>query len=243
MREPRLFVDIELRPGMSLELPAASVRHAAQVLRLRSGDPVRLFNGLGGEFTAQIDTFNKMRLSARIGEHYPIERESPLRIVLGQGISRGERMDYTIQKAVELGVQRIVPLSTERSMVKLDAERAAKRHAHWHNVILSASEQCGRNTIAELGEVTALQTWLEDASQPLTRVVLRGDAGTSLNAISVNNSAVLLAGPEGGLATTEWAAAEAAGFHSVSLGPRVLRTETAAVAAISALQTLFGDFR
>ena len=199
MREPRLFVDIDLRPGASLDLPEASVRHAAQVLRLRRGDPVRLFNGQGGEFSAQIDTAAKKRLTVRVGEHHRVERESPLRIVLGQGISRGERMDYTIQKAVELGVQRIVPIVTDRSMVKLDAERAAKRHTHWHHVILSACEQCGRNTIPELGEVAPLATWLADPQHPATRLVLRGDAATPLNATTGGDDVALLAGPEGGV--------------------------------------------
>ena len=242
MREPRLFVDTDLCSGESLELPQTSARHASQVLRLRRGDPIRLFNGRGGEFSAEITNSSKKHLTVHIGEHHVIERESLLPLVLGQGISRGERMDYTIQKGVELGVQRIVPIVTERSMVKLDAERAVKRRAHWYDMVLGACEQCGRNRISELGEVTPLQTWLAE-TQPATRLLLRGDAATPLAEIAIADVVVLLAGPEGGLANAECAAAEAAGYQSVSLGPRILRTETAALAAISALQILAGDFR
>jgi 16S rRNA (uracil1498-N3)-methyltransferase len=186
---------------------------------------------------------SKSAVTLTVGEPRTVDRESPIAIVLAQGISSGERMDYTVQKAVELGIRSIQPLSTERSVVRLSAERAAKRVAHWQGVAIAACEQCGRNRVPEVLPVAAYTRWL--ASTPIDALRLTLSPGASLRLQALQRSAphiVLLVGPEGGLAPRELQDAEAAGFASVRLGPRVLRTETAALAAIAAMQTLWGDF-
>ncbi len=244
MRKSRFFIDQTLESGTELGLEDADAHHGLHVLRLRSGDRVVLFNGRGGEFSGEILNTSKDRMIVAIGEYQPIDRESGLKVDLAQSVSRGERMDYTIQKAVELGASNIIPLLTERTTVKLDKQRAEKRYAHWHNIITSACEQCGRNTIPGLTSVQTLNGWLADQhNSPNTRLVLRGNAQTNLTNIAIHEAVTLLIGPEGGLSPDELHAAETAGFTSVRLGERILRTETAALATLSALQTLHGDFR
>jgi 16S rRNA (uracil1498-N3)-methyltransferase len=203
---------------------------------------VTLFNGDGAEYDAVIDAAAKRAVSVRIGQRHAAARESTLEIVLGQALSGGERMDYTIQEAVELGVGAIHPLAAARSVVRLDAERAAKRVAHWQSVVISACEQCGRNCVPPVAAVAPLDAWLARRGAPL-RLLLSPGAETRLRDLPAPAGAVeLLAGPEGGFTPEEEARARAGGCLPVRLGPRVLRTETAAVAALAAMQTLWGDF-
>lgn len=242
MPTPRFYIPQSLAEGMQLALPAAAAHHAARVLRLDSGDAVTLFNGQGGEFTARIAAIGKRDVEVEIGRHDPIERESPLTVTLVQAISSGERMDLTIQKAVELGVTRIVPVESERSVVRLQGERARKRLEHWRQVVVSACEQCGRNRVPEVHAIASLADWLATANPDVRRWVLWPGADTVLRDLPWPAAEIeILVGPEGGFTDPEHAAARRAGYLPVRLGPRVLRTETAAPAVLAALQALWGD--
>lgn len=244
MRIPRIYRPGPLAAGQEIELDGQAAVHLSKVLRLRAGDGLRLFNGEGGEFAATLLAVG--RRTARIGvtEFVAREVESPLRLVLAQGVSRGERMDYTVQKAVELGVAHIQPLATTRTVVNLDGERREKRRAHWQGVVVAACEQSGRNRLPAVAEVATLEAWLQgQGGTPGLRLVLHHRATRSLADLPLPTGPVtLLIGPEGGLAPAEIEAAQAAGFQPLCLGPRVLRTETAGVAALAVLQWLWGDF-
>jgi 16S rRNA (uracil1498-N3)-methyltransferase len=243
MRISRIHHPAPLSSGGRVELSSSAANHVARVLRLAVGAPLILFNGEGGEFDATLDAVDKRRAVARIGAFHNIEREPPLRIWLAQGVSRGERMDYTIQKAVELGVSRIVPLFTEHCGVQLDGDRLEKRVRHWQGVAVGACEQCGRNRIPQINAPLSFHRWLENPGEEL-RLVLAPDAAHSLTQLPLpDNSVTLLIGPEGGLSDREIALAKAAGYRDVRLGPRILRTETAAVAALAAILATWGDFR
>lgn len=235
----RLYLSIALAEGGTIALPEAAARHAVQVLRLGPGAALTLFNGAGGEFEAVLDSVGKRTTTVLVGAHRAVERESALALTLAQCVSKGERMDYTIQKAVELGVSCIQPLLSSRSVVKLDAQRWEKRQEHWQGVVIAACEQCGRNRLPELLPVQALSSWLTD-SEELRLVLAPGNART-LRKLPLVTAASLLVGPEGGLSEDEIAAALQNGCTAVGLGPRVLRTETAGVAALAALQALWGD--
>lgn len=226
------------------DIPPEAAHHLLHVLRLAKGDAVVIFDGDGHEYDATIQRVSKSGIGVKLGPARSIDRESRLEVTLAQGISSGDRMDYTIQKAVELGVYAIQPLTTERSVVRLDAARAAKRIAHWRSVAIAACEQCGRNRLPEIAPVSTLATWLGSLSTGSLRLTLSPNAPAKLAALDRNDTApiILLVGPEGGLAPREEHDALTAGFTAVRLGPRVLRTETAAVAALAALQTLWGDF-
>ncbi len=226
-------------------LGPAQAHHVAHVLRLQPGDAVILFDGRGTERDAVITRIARSGATLDAGEPRRVDREPPLAVTLAQGISSGERMDYTVQKAVELGVARIQPLATSRSVVRLDAERAAKRIAHWQAVAIAACEQCGRNSVPQVLPVAAFAQWLARVQQEAAslRVLLAPEAQTTLHELPRPAGAVmLLAGPEGGLSLQERQDAQRAGFTPVRLGPRILRTETAALAALSAMLTLWGDF-
>lgn len=242
MRVPRLHVIEPLAANTLIALGRDAAHHVGNVLRMRAGDPIVLFNdGIEGE--GRIVSLSKAGVSVAVESCAAVSRESPLRITLAQGISRGERMDYTIQKAVELGVSTIAPIITGRTTVKLDEERAEKRTEHWRRIIVSACEQCGRNLPPDLLPVQRLEDWLSP-ERPGIKMIMRGDADTVLADVAPTaNEVTLLIGPEGGMAEHEVAAAVRAGYVAVKLGPRVLRTETAALAAIAALQALHGDFR
>jgi 16S rRNA (uracil1498-N3)-methyltransferase len=240
MRVPRVYVTHPPVAGASMTLDADAAHHVTTVLRLRAEDQVCLFHD-GVECQGFIETIGKRAVTVRLRECQPVSRESPLAITLAQGISRGERMDYTIQKAVELGVAAIAPIISERTTVKLDETRAARRTDHWHNVIVNACEQCGRNHLPALLPVMHLEDWLRQPREG-TRLLLRGDAARPWSAIRPEARLTLLIGPEGGLAPPEAARAEAAGYTAVRMGPRILRTETAALAAIAALQSGHGDW-
>jgi 16S rRNA (uracil1498-N3)-methyltransferase len=237
----RLYCDLPLSPGAEIALPEAAARHALTVLRLRVGDTLRLFNGTGGEYRASLVAVGKREARVRLFEFHPVERESPLEITLALGISAGERMDYSLQKATELGVAAIQPLATERSVVKLAGERAGKRLQHWQQVVIAACEQCGRNRVPVVAPVRKLFDYLGAVDRGKRLLMLSPDAATPLKRVSPSAEVVLLIGAEGGLASAEREAAEASGFEPVSLGPRILRTETAPVAALAVLQALWGD--
>ena len=244
VRIPRIYRPGPLACGQSFELDGQAAVHLTRVLRLRAGDALCLFNGEGGEFAARLLEAGRRSARIEVGEYSAREVESPLRLVLAQGVSRGERMDYTVQKAVELGVSAIVPLETARTTVNLTAERRAKRLAHWQGVVVSACEQSGRNRLPPLEPVRAIDDWLvETAGQPGLKLVLHHRAEASLAGLPPPAGPVtLLIGPEGGLSESEIEAAVSHGFRPLRLGPRVLRTETAAVAAMSVLQCLWGDY-
>jgi len=243
MRIPRIHHPASLATGGHAELSEAAATHVARVLRLPVGAPLILFNGQGGEFEAVISTVDKHRVTIEIVAFHDKEREPPLQLWLAQGISRRERMDYTIQKAVELGVNRIIPLFTERCGVRLDGERLEKRVRHWQGVVIGACEQCGRNRLPQVDAPIPLAQWLAAPGEGL-RLVLDPDADRSLAQLPAPTGPVtLLIGPEGGLSDQELQWAAQSNYLGLRLGPRVLRTETAAVAALAAILGAWGDFR
>lgn len=252
MPSPRFYLDQPLAPGARFSLPPGPARHAARALRLAVDDAVTLFNGQGGEYTARIERIQKDDVAVSITGFADIERESRLHVMLAQGISSGERMDYTLQKAVELGVAAIQPIAARRSVVKLTGERADKRIAHWQGVVASACEQCGRNRVPPVAAPLALAHWLgqrladRSSIDPLVggRLLFLSPLAKARLADLPAPSGMdcLVAGPEGGFEADEIAALQSAGAIPVRLGPRVLRTETAALAALAAMQTLWGDF-
>jgi 16S rRNA (uracil1498-N3)-methyltransferase len=229
--------------GSEVKLQAEAAHHAARVLRLAVGDAVALFDGRGGEFQARITRIDRGEVSVKTGAHQAIERESGLNIRLVQGLSSGDRMDITLQKAVELGVTTIQPVSTERSIVKLKDERAQRRREHWQSVVIASCEQCGRNRVPEVLPLLDFPSWLAElAMTSEVRVLLSPSAQMQLKALPAPTQMMLLIGPEGGLSPVEIQLAQSRGFQPVRLGPRILRTETAALAALSAVQTLWGDY-
>jgi 16S rRNA (uracil1498-N3)-methyltransferase len=247
----RLFCPTPLRGGEVIDLPSAAAHHASRVLRLHEGDTVTLFNGEGGEFEARLTRIESRLVSAAVGMHHAVERESPLKVTLLQGLAGAERMDYVIQKAVEMGVAGIAPVTTARSVTRLDPARASKRAEHWRSVIVASCEQCGRNRLPLLHPLCDFDAALRSpdpaepgvASAPLSLVLSPGE-GRSLTAFARPSGAIrLLIGPEGGLSPDELAAAQRAGFLIARLGPRVLRTETAGVAVLAAMNALWGDWR
>jgi 16S rRNA (uracil1498-N3)-methyltransferase len=242
MVAPRFHVPQPLAERMRLALPEAAAHHATRVLRLRTGDAVTLFDGRGGEYAARVAAIGKRDVEVDVGHHDPVERESPLAVTLVQALSSGERMDVTIQKAVELGVARIVPVASERGVVRLQGERADKRVAHWRQIAVSACEQCGRNRIPEVSAICPLATWLAGADSGVARWMLTPGAAVALRDLPRPDRPIeLLVGPEGGFTPEEEDQARRAGFAPVRLGPRVLRTETAAPALLAALLALWGD--
>ena len=242
MRVPRIHVDLELDSGVEVTLPADAARHLRRVLRMPDGARLLLFNGEGGEFEATLEPTGSGGARARIGSHRPVATESRLELGLAQGLSRGARMDYTIQKAVELGVRWIQPLLTERSVVRLDPERAGRRRHHWRGIVASACEQCGRAFLPPVHDALLLSEWLDNLPSSTAKVVATPEASRSIATLPPPGaSLIVLVGPEGGLASREIAAARAHGLEAVSLGPRILRTETAAVTLLAAVQLLWGD--
>lgn len=245
---PRFFVDSPFESGDVLSLPDEVARHV-QVLRLAPGDSLTLFNGRGGQHEAELVEIGRRSAMARIGAFQPVETEPPYRITLAQGIAGGDKMDWLIEKAVELGVARVSPLVAVRSVVRLSGERASRRHAHWQGIVRAACEQCGRNRLPEVDPACDLSKWLETLPAPAEggamRLMLSPRAATafaSLPLTAPSAGVVLLIGPEGGLAPEEEEAAIAHGFAALSLGPRVLRTETAGMAVLAALAARWGGW-
>lgn len=241
MRTTRIYVDLEVASGQELLLPAAPSTHLLRVLRLRPGATLTLFNGRGGEYAAELISADKSGARLAVAAHTAVERESPLHLTLLQGVARGERMDFIVQKATELGVQRIVPLSCEFSVVRLDAANRQRRAGHWRAVAIAACEQCGRNRVPEVEPIGDFAEACAASGAEL-RLMLLPQAPESLAALSAGaRRAVLLIGPEGGLSGREQLLAQRCGFRACRLGPRILRTETAPLAALAALQALAGD--
>lgn len=233
--KPRVYLDAPLeRPG-EVSLDDAPAHHLARVLRLREGEALTVFNGRGGEWDAQFIGKRRVRLVA----FDAVERESPLRITLVQGVSSGDRMDYTVQKAVELGVAVIQPLLTRKGIVRLEGTRASARVHHWRKVAIAACEQCGRNRIPDVLPLIDFRDYRPNGEGP--RLLLSAQ-GQSIREMKMESGAAIAAGPEAGFAPEEQAALERVGFVKARLGPRVLRTETAALAALAALNALRGDF-
>ncbi len=245
MRIPRIHVPEPLQAGDVLQLPEQAGDHLARVLRLESGHPLILFNGDGAEYDARLATVARRAVTAGIVGRREVSRESPLALTLVQGVARGEKMDWILQKATELGVVRIVPVVTERTEVRLDEDRAGKRLAHWTSVVAAACEQCGRNTLPDVLAPQKLVHWCASLTPTDTAarfaLIPEADAGPrDLGALP--DGAILLVGPEGGLSDHDIAITRNAGFRGLRLGPRILRTETAGIAAIAALQAVAGDF-
>ncbi len=241
---PRFYCPAPLATGQSLELPAGAARHA-QVLRLQPGARITLFNGAGGEFEALVEHMGRSQVRVLIAQHRPLEREAQREVQLVVGMPANERMDWLVEKATELGVAGIQPLVAERSVLKLKGERAARKQAHWQGIAIAACEQCGRNRVPAVREVLDFSEWMaamqaerrdepEPGRTPAVRLLL-SLAAEAQPLPSGSGAVVLLSGPEGGFGPTEEAAALAAGFRRVTLGPRVLRAETAPLAALSLL--------
>lgn len=240
MRISRLYIPNLLKPHSYFNLEGESAHYLKTVLRLKTDARLTVFNGEGGEYPAVVTALYKDGLQLQLGEFNPRESESFLNTLLGLGISRGERMDMAIQKAVELGVTVLTPLITERCVVRLDDNRKEQRMQHWRKVVQNACEQCGRNRIPLVAEPMKIEDWIR--LQTGLCLILDPDGAHELAHLPQPNTPVcLLSGPEGGFAPSERETALAAGFLGVRLGPRVLRTETAALAALAAIQTLWGD--
>jgi 16S rRNA (uracil1498-N3)-methyltransferase len=239
MRLSRFFIDAPLSLGQH-ELPETQAHYIGRVLRLAAGDAVQLFDGSGQEYLGELVEVGKKTVRVELRDALAGMAESPLRVHLGQGLSRGERMDWAIQKATELGVAEISPIVSERCEVRLKDERADKRLAHWRQVAISACEQCGRSVLPVIHAPVALADWQRQVEADL-RLVLHPVA-EPLASHARPGSLAFLIGPEGGLSEAEVDAAKTAGFHAARLGPRVLRTETAPVVALSVAQQLWGDF-
>ncbi|MFJ5380271.1 16S rRNA (uracil(1498)-N(3))-methyltransferase [Cupriavidus sp. CER94] len=245
---PRFFVDAALAADAVLDLPDAVVRHV-QVLRLAPGDAVTLFNGQGGSHAATLAEIGKRHATAQIGAHDAADAEAPFAVTLAQGLAGGDKMDWLIEKAVELGVAAIQPLQAARSVVRLSGDRALKRQAHWQALVQAACEQCGRNRLPHLAPVTTFEAWLAAAPATGARLLLSPRATGSLPELAQAHrdawraeGVTLLIGPEGGLSPDEEDAARRAGFIGVSLGPRILRTETAGLACLATLNAILGGF-
>ena len=238
----RFFSPEPLPQGDCFELPEALAHHAVRVLRLSAGERIVLFDGLGGEAEAVLEGQGK-RWSARLVERHSVERESPLELVLVQALASADKMDWVVQKAVELGVSGVIPVRATRSVLKLTGERADKRLAHWREVAVSACEQSGRNRVPQVADITDLRDYLAQHRNGPQRLILDPVGGRRLAELGQPAGVChILIGPEGGWSDEELAACRAAGCTGVTLGPRVLRTETAGLAALAAMQALWGDF-
>lgn len=240
MRVPRLYCPDLMPSAVPVALPDAAMRHAVQVLRLKSGAALRVFDGAGAEYDAVLTEVKKRSAMMQIGAQVDAAAESPVAITLLQAISRGERMDYALQKAVELGVHRIVPVETARCNVQLSQGRDTKRAAHWQGVMISACEQSGRAVLPKLAPIVSFSDALA-ASHATRQIMLDPLATVGWQAIEPATDVAILIGPEGGLDEIEIEAARTAGFIGIRFGPRILRTETATVAALAVVQTLWGD--
>jgi 16S rRNA (uracil1498-N3)-methyltransferase len=257
MRLIRVYVDAALSPGSVVELPPDAAAHLAKVLRVRSGDELILFTGDGREFAGTVESVRGSRVAAAVGEGREVDRESPLAVTLVQSIPRGDRMDIIVQKATELGVARIVPAFSQRSVVRLDPAQAQSKLAHWRAVAINACEQCGRNRLPAIESPRRLIDYLGDSLGLAERDARRGDtrrgdtrlilepefSSHGAAAQEIGAAVEIAIGPEGGFAGEELEAFRVSGFRSVRLGPRILRTETAAIAAIAWLQSRFGDLQ
>ncbi|HET8819284.1 MAG TPA: 16S rRNA (uracil(1498)-N(3))-methyltransferase [Xanthomonadaceae bacterium] len=247
MRLTRVHVDAPLAVGLRVPLPAAVAAHLQRVLRLGEGDTCVLFNGDGQDYDARIHVAGKRELLVDVTGARAVDNESPLPVTLVQGVARGEKMDWILQKATELGVAAFVPVDSERSEVKLDAARAARRVAHWRSVLASACEQCGRARVPAIQAPSALARALDALPEGGTRLLLDPGGTVDVDGLRLDDrlpmSVVLAVGPEGGWSPRDREQLRSAGFAGLRLGPRILRTETAGIAAVAALQARWGDLR
>ncbi|MEO6365347.1 MAG: 16S rRNA (uracil(1498)-N(3))-methyltransferase [Luteimonas sp.] len=243
MRLIRAYVDAPLKVGSRIALPEDVAAHLVRVLRLATGDHCTLFNGDGRDCGARIVGTSKREVLAEIVDECDVDNESPLRMILLQGIARGEKMDLIVQKATELGISAIVPVISERSEVKLDAERAQKRHAHWRSVAVAACEQSGRSRIPQLDPPQLLQAAVTAVASDALKLTLDPGGQHAVASLELDHTTcvVIAIGPEGGWSPRDRQLLQGAGFIALRLGPRILRTETAGLAAIAALQSRFGD--
>ncbi|MFP8968196.1 16S rRNA (uracil(1498)-N(3))-methyltransferase [Pokkaliibacter sp. CJK22405] len=242
MRIPRIYQADAVRPGQELELDAMAFQHSVKALRMQPGQRIDIFNGvLKGYFEGTLNEVSKRHATVQLQQFRAHENESPLHVHIGQTLSRGERMDYAVQKATETGMNVMTPLYSERCEVKLQGDRTDKRLQHWQQVAISACEQCIRPVVPAIQAPEPLSDWLKSVDAEL-KLVLHHRSSVALQSLPKPASIALLIGPEGGLTEDEIAQAEAAGFQSVTMGPRVLRTETAPVVALSLCQMLWGDF-
>ena len=244
-RATRIHVPGPLSAGQHTPLPAKAAAHVARVLRMKPGDPLVVFDGLGAQFDARIDSIRRQDVQVLVlKEIGGADLESPLRITLAQGIARGDRMDWVLQKATELGVAAIVPLFTGRTQVRLDEDRERRRMEHWHGVIASACEQCGRSRLPQLHAPQDLAGWAAtQADSDILRLTLDPEASRAPHQLPQVSELVLAVGPEGGWSASDRDILAAARFSGLRLGPRILRTETAGIAALAALQAMIGDLR
>ena len=240
MRVPRIYTNQALDSELLLRLDTSASQHVARAMRMQVGEALTLFNGRGGEFGGVIHSVGSKVVEVLVAQHRPIEAESPLEVHLGIALSRGERMDWIVQKATELGVKSITPLLSERVEVKLKGDRAEKKALHWQRIVVSACEQCGRNQLARVHPIQSLVNWVAD-TEAQCKLVLHHRAALPLGSVQKPASVALLVGPEGGLSAPEIDMAELSEFQSLTLGPRVMRTETAPVAALAILQARWGD--
>ncbi len=241
MRLPRVFTTEQLDVGGLIELDKGPARHLTSVLRMKAGQAFILFNGQGGEFSAELVQAKKDRATAKITGFTGADRESPLQLHLGIGISRGERMDWIIQKATELGINQISPIFSARCEVKLSGERLDKRIKHWQQIAISACEQSQRNSVPTINRAVNLEQWVSSCDSSLKLVLHHRTEKRLQEMVNTDNSIGILVGPEGGLSEIEIEQAMAQNFQSLAMGPRVLRTETAPLAAISIIQSIWGD--
>lgn len=240
MRIPRLFIQQPLSANNQFVLSESQSHYLSKVLRMQAGRELIAFDGLGGEYSATITEVTKKSVTIGTGDFQTVDKESPLKLTLAIGVSRGERMDWVLQKATELGVTEIIPLITERTEVKLGGERSDKKIEHWQQILISSCEQCQRNTLPKLSEPQVLGEWITNDSSDL-KFVLHHRDNKGLPTQSEAKSITLLIGPEGGLTDEEIQLAQNNRFAPLTLGPRVLRTETAPLAAISLVQYVWGD--
>lgn len=241
MRIPRLFIDMPLTTGEIINLPREKAHHISHVLRMRIGDSIKLINGSGNEYQSKIIEISKKSAQTKIGESIQVTNESPLTINLCLSVARGQHMDFSIQKAVELGVKNIIPVISEFSNVKIQDDRVSNKLSHWQNIIISATEQCGRSHLTQIQKPVSLAEWLSlEAST--TRLILHPESQQSMPNISFSEKELtLMIGPEGGFSDAEVEQAKENGCQPICLGPRILRAETAVVCAVSNAQQLWGD--
>jgi 16S rRNA (uracil1498-N3)-methyltransferase len=242
MTQPRIHCDVRLGPGAQFSLAPEAAQHVSKALRLKVGDPITVFDGRGGEYEAVLQRIDRDRVDVKVGAFHDVEREAAIPVGLVQGLPETDKMDWIIQKAVELGAAWIQPIVCDRSVVRLAPDRAAKREAHWRRVALAACEQTGRNRVPEVRATLSFQSWLAD-TPPVDRWLLQPGAPALAQRAAPTQPFELVIGPEGGLSEREREIALLRHCEPVSLGERVLRTETASLAALAAIHALWGDFR
>jgi 16S rRNA (uracil1498-N3)-methyltransferase len=241
MPYPRIYCDVRLGPGAQFSLAADAANHVGKALRLKTGDSIIVFDGRGGEYEAVIQRMDKEHVDVKAGAFHDVDREPPLAVGLVQGLPEADKMDWIIQKSVELGVAWIQPIVCDRSVVRLSGDRAARREAHWRRVAVAACEQSGRNRVPEVRPTLGFQSWIALPSEA-ARWMLTPEADPLATRPAPSAPVELLVGPEGGLSERERDLAVLRGFSGVGLGPRVLRTETAPLAALATIHALWGDF-